>query len=70
MTVLSDLGLPSDLELLSGEVVLAHHAIVAALPFVVPTLVITLMVVVMAVRDRRRDDQSEGGMQSEDQRPG
>ncbi len=36
----------------SGEVVLAHQAIVAALPFLVPTLVITLMVVVMAVRDR------------------
>ncbi|MGH3930807.1 MAG: hypothetical protein ACRDTF_12600 [Pseudonocardiaceae bacterium] len=50
--------------------VLAHHPIVAALPFVVPTLVITLMVVVMAVRDRRRDDQSEGGAQIEDQRPG
>jgi hypothetical protein len=35
--------------------VLAHHSIIAALPFVVPTLVITLTVVVMAVRDRRDD---------------
>jgi hypothetical protein len=40
----------------AGEIVLAHHAIVAALPFVVPTMVITLLVVVMAVRDRRRGD--------------
>lgn len=44
------------MRLLAGEVVLAHHPIVAALPFVVPTLVITLLVVVMAVRDRRSDD--------------
>ncbi|MGQ0778566.1 MAG: hypothetical protein ACT4NY_29835 [Pseudonocardiales bacterium] len=55
---------------LVGDVVLAHHPIVAALPFVVPTLVITLLVVAMAVRDRRRDDQSEGSAQTEDQRPG
>jgi hypothetical protein len=40
-------------------VVLAHHSIIAALPFVVPTLVITLTVAVMAVRDRRRDDSRE-----------
>ena len=39
--------------------VLAHHSIIAALPFVLPTLVITLTVVVMAVRDRRRDDSGE-----------
>jgi cytochrome c-type biogenesis protein CcmH/NrfF len=48
-------------------VVLAHHSLVAALPFVVPTLLITLMVVVMAVRDRRRDDHGE---EREAQRPG
>ncbi len=40
---------------LVGTVVLAHHALVAALPFVVPTVLITLIVVVMAVRDRRRE---------------
>jgi hypothetical protein len=41
--------------------VLAHHPIVAALPFLVPTLLITLMVVVMAVRDRRRGDPDPPG---------
>ncbi|MGH3942920.1 MAG: hypothetical protein ACRDTG_30720 [Pseudonocardiaceae bacterium] len=44
------------MRVLADEVVLAHHPIIAALPFVVPTLVITLLVVVMAVRDRRRHD--------------
>lgn len=39
---------------LAGEVVLAHHAIIAAVPVLVPMLVITLMMVVIAVRDRRR----------------
>ena len=34
------------------EVVLAHHAIIEAVPFLVPMVVITLMLVVMAVRDR------------------
>jgi hypothetical protein len=38
----------------AGEVVLAHHMILAAVPFLVPTLVITLTVVVMAIQDRRR----------------
>lgn len=36
-------------------VVLAHHPIVAAVPFVLPALVITVMMVVITVRDRRRD---------------
>ncbi len=35
-----------------GEVVLAHHSIIAAVPFLVPMLVITLMMVVIGVRDR------------------
>jgi hypothetical protein len=38
----------------TGEVVLAHHAIIEAMPFLVPMVVITLMLVVMAVLDRRR----------------
>ena len=42
---------------LLGDVVLAHHMIIAAIPFLVPTAVITTMVAVMAVRDRRRGDQ-------------
>lgn len=36
----------------TAEVVLAHHAIIAAVPFLVPMLVITLMMVGLAVRDR------------------
>lgn len=52
---------------LVGTLVLAHHALVAALPFVVPTLVITLVVAVMAVRDRRRGDADED---RETQHPG
>ncbi|MGH4014255.1 MAG: hypothetical protein ACRDSL_10065 [Pseudonocardiaceae bacterium] len=36
--------------------VLAHHPIVAAVPFVVPALLITLMMVAITVRDRRRED--------------
>ncbi|MGH3899412.1 MAG: hypothetical protein ACRDTA_14465 [Pseudonocardiaceae bacterium] len=39
-------------------VVLAHHPIIAAVPFLVPMLVITLMMVVITVRDRRRDPDS------------
>ncbi len=41
--------------LAAGTVVLAHHPLVAALPFVVPTVLITLIVVVMVIRDRRRE---------------
>jgi hypothetical protein len=35
---------------------LAHHAIVVALPFVVPVLVLTAGVAALAVRERRRRD--------------
>ncbi|HEY2766339.1 MAG TPA: hypothetical protein VGJ13_20360 [Pseudonocardiaceae bacterium] len=51
--------MPGALMPLAGEVVLAHHMIIAAIPFLVPTAVITTMVAVMAVRDRHRgeDDQ-------------
>jgi len=38
----------------TGEMVLAHHAIIAAVPFLVPMLVITLVMVAIAVRDRHR----------------
>ncbi len=33
----------------------AHHSVIAAVPFLVPMLVITLMMVVIIARDRRRD---------------
>ena len=39
----------------TGEVVLAHHAVVESVPFLVPMLVITLMMVAIAVRDRTRE---------------
>lgn len=43
-------------------VVLAHHAIIAALPFVLPAVLITASMVGLAIRDRRRDDSpGEGG---------
>ena len=42
-------------------VVLAHHSIIAALPFALPTLVITLTVVVMALRDRHRGNEASDG---------
>ncbi|MGH4024408.1 MAG: hypothetical protein ACRDRV_07460 [Pseudonocardiaceae bacterium] len=45
----------------AATVVLAHHSLIAALPFALPTLVITLTVVVMAVRDRRRGDEDSDG---------
>lgn len=34
---------------------LAHHALVAALPFFGPMLVIGVVIAVMAMRDRRRE---------------
>ncbi|HEY6425456.1 MAG TPA: hypothetical protein VIY28_19875 [Pseudonocardiaceae bacterium] len=37
----------------AAAVVLAHHMILAAVPFLVPTLVITVLVAVMAIQDRR-----------------
>jgi hypothetical protein len=45
---------------MAGEVVLAHHAIIAAVPFLVPMLVITMMMVVIAVQDRRRGPDPSG----------
>ncbi len=38
---------------------LAHHAIVVALPFVVPVLALTLGVAVLALRERRRREREE-----------
>ena len=38
---------------MAREVMLAHHSIVAAVPFLVPMLVITVKMVVITVRDRR-----------------
>ncbi|MDQ3762014.1 MAG: hypothetical protein M3460_10055 [Actinomycetota bacterium] len=40
----------------AGQLVLAHHALIAAIPFLVPTLLITLTVAVMALQDRRPSD--------------
>ncbi|MGH3976405.1 MAG: hypothetical protein ACRDS9_24265 [Pseudonocardiaceae bacterium] len=43
---------------MAGEVVLAHHPLIATVPLLVPMLVITVMMVVIAVRDRRRGPDS------------
>lgn len=37
-----------------GEIVLAHHAILASVPFLMPTLIITGTILVMIIQDRRR----------------
>lgn len=41
------------LTLVAG-VVLAHHALLPAVPFLVPALVMTLTVLAMIIQDRRR----------------
>lgn len=38
----------------AAELVLAHHAVLAAIPFLFPTLIITLTVLVIAIQDHRR----------------
>ncbi|MDQ5855587.1 MAG: hypothetical protein M3302_04580 [Actinomycetota bacterium] len=38
----------------TGEVVLADHSLIDAVPFLIPMLVITLIMVAIVVRDRRR----------------
>ena len=47
---------------MSGEVVLAHSALLHALPFVLPALLVVLVVGAIVVRDRRgaarEDDQA------------
>ena len=46
---------------MTGEVVLAHSALLHALPFVVPALLVVLLVGAIVVRDRRaaaREDDS------------
>ena len=41
---------------MTGEVVLAHHPLITALPFVVPAVIVVALIVGIIVRDRR-----EGG---------
>ena len=36
-----------------AQIVLAHHPLVTALPFVVPALIVAALVVAIVVRDRR-----------------
>lgn len=38
-----------------AEVVLAHHALVAAVPFVLPSALIPAVLVVVVARDRRSE---------------
>lgn len=38
----------------TGEMVLADHPLIDAVPFLIPMLVITLIMVGIVVRDRRR----------------
>jgi hypothetical protein len=42
--------------------VIAHHALVTAIPFVVPMLVVVIGVAVLSIRDRRQ--RRRGGGQS------
>jgi len=52
---------------------LADHAIVIALPFVLPVLLVVVMVAVVAYRDRHRpddDEQSSDGEQLTDSKSG
>ncbi len=39
---------------LAAQVVLAHHALIESVPFLVPVLVVTLTVITLAIHDRRR----------------
>ena len=39
---------------ITGEMVLADHPLIGAVPFLIPMLVITLIMVAIVVRDRRR----------------
>lgn len=39
---------------LAGQAVLAHHALIEVVPFMVPALVVALTVLVLAIQDRRR----------------
>lgn len=39
----------------TGDVILAHHALLLAIPAFVPALIIAAVVLTIAARDRRRD---------------
>ncbi len=41
---------------LPGDLVLADHPLLFAVPVLIPTLVVVLLVVAVVVRDRRRGD--------------
>ena len=40
---------------MTGEIVLAHHPLITALPFVVPAFIVVGLVIAIIVRDRRED---------------
>ena len=46
----------SPVEPLPGDLVLADHPLLFAVPVLVPTLVVVLLVVAVVVRDRRRGE--------------
>lgn len=41
----------------AGEVVLAHHPLITALPFVVPAFIVVGLIAAVIVRDRREERQ-------------
>jgi len=41
----------------TGELVLAHHPLITALPFVVPAFIVVGLIVAVVVRDRREERQ-------------
>lgn len=45
---------------LPGDLVLADHPLLFAIPVLVPTFVVVLLVVGVVVRDRRRGDPEDG----------
>ena len=45
----------------SGEVVLAHQALLHALPFVLPALIVVGLVAAIVYRDRREERREKGG---------
>ena len=44
---------------MTADVVLAHHPLLTALPFVVPAVIVVLLVAAIVWRDRREDRAGE-----------
>jgi hypothetical protein len=42
----------------AGDVLLAHHPLLTALPFVIPAVIVVALVGAIIWRDRREDDSS------------